>query len=1364
MANDMHTDTAQTDVLADASELLKQKNAPKGDVASDFKTAVYLCAATRHFSFEEVLSNRRLDLLSFMLSSVGFKGSTSNISIEQYLDVIQELIDDGALQYIGHSAGFVATGFARVCEGEVSCVNVRREPPLSAVELRFDDGEGNTYPLFSKFMIIPGDRVKVVVNTFINAAYVIKLVKMRSSLIGDVTGGNKKIFFREKGFSAYDIRVTKDEKDIKGGSLVVAEILARKAPNILVVRPTPVKGDRGMLDNFIIKALLEHGIPSAWPETVKSSIKSIPAVVKKDEIKGRVDLRDLPLVTIDGEDAKDFDDAVYCEMQGSKFHLYVAIADVSYYVRTGSAIDAEALERTTSVYFPYYVVPMLPEELSNGICSLNPGVDRLCMVCEMIVNTRGRIESYEFYPAVMNSHARLTYTEAWSMISEGKAISEENQKCVPWVKTLHKLYQALRKAREGRGAFEFESTEVNFLFDEKWRIKGMVPYERNDAHMLIEECMIAANVCAASFVKENGFQSLYRVHSRPTEEKLDRLRAILSKHGIDLAHGYEPTPLDFKDVSLQVSKLAEGVHQIISLQLLRSMSKATYSPDNIGHFGLALENYSHFTSPIRRYPDLQIHRVIKYILEKKQKREWGKIGSQQYSHDALVKLGNSCTEKEISAADAEYDVDNSLKCEYVRNFIGEAVDATVSTISSHGIFVTLNDFYIDGMLKDGCTINANDRSFVCYGGAVFHEGDQIKVRIGNVNSQARFIDLMPVESPRKSDAKFDINAAKEQLKSTASEGYRGSNDVKNAFLDDIGRFTRGVEPDNSNTVTRPHCDFSVAKSLNISEDESISNIENAKNSSRSAKGSKAAARTKPAQQATSEPADAQESKAAKGKSKAAAKAAPAKAEAAKDKAQDESVSSGTVITVKRKTGSSTARTKVIALDDSEKAQEKPARSRARKNDDDVDPLLIDTASRIDADLESAGQSRPSKKSGKSKAEKADKADSASPAKSGRSTASRSNAKSRQAEETVSEQEVALGGDTTVTVTRRSRAKAQTQADSMELVRADEVQLSPPSEPEAKPAAKKTAASKAASAKTPAKQAARSDAAAAEAEPEARPAAKKARSPAKPAAKAAAEAAEAEPEAKPAAKKTAAAKAPARTAAKPVAKTKAADTKAEPEGKPAAKKTAAAKAPAKSDAKPAAKSAAAAAAEAEPEAKPAAKKTAAAKAPARTAAKPVAKTKAADAEAEPEAKPAAKKTAATKAAATKAQASSTAKAKAAAAEAEPETKQAAKKSAATKAAAAKAPARSAARTKAADAEAEPEAKPAAKKTAAAKAPARSAAKPAAKTKSAAAEPEAKPAAKKPAAKKTAASAASAESQPLKKPAIRKSAKKTGASDK
>ena len=1324
MANDMHTDTAQTDVLADASELLKQKNAPKGDVASDFKTAVYLCAATRHFSFEEVLSNRRLDLLSFMLSSVGFKGSTSNISIEQYLDVIQELIDDGALQYIGHSAGFVATGFARVCEGEVSCVNVRREPPLSAVELRFDDGEGNTYPLFSKFMIIPGDRVKVVVNTFINAAYVIKLVKMRSSLIGDVTGGNKKIFFREKGFSAYDIRVTKDEKDIKGGSLVVAEILARKAPNILVVRPTPVKGDRGMLDNFIIKALLEHGIPSAWPETVKSSIKSIPAVVKKDEIKGRVDLRDLPLVTIDGEDAKDFDDAVYCEMQGSKFHLYVAIADVSYYVRTGSAIDAEALERTTSVYFPYYVVPMLPEELSNGICSLNPGVDRLCMVCEMIVNTRGRIESYEFYPAVMNSHARLTYTEAWSMISEGKAISEENQKCVPWVKTLHKLYQALRKAREGRGAFEFESTEVNFLFDEKWRIKGMVPYERNDAHMLIEECMIAANVCAASFVKENGFQSLYRVHSRPTEEKLDRLRAILSKHGIDLAHGYEPTPLDFKDVSLQVSKLAEGVHQIISLQLLRSMSKATYSPDNIGHFGLALENYSHFTSPIRRYPDLQIHRVIKYILEKKQKREWGKIGSQQYSHDALVKLGNSCTEKEISAADAEYDVDNSLKCEYVRNFIGEAVDATVSTISSHGIFVTLNDFYIDGMLKDGCTINANDRSFVCYGGAVFHEGDQIKVRIGNVNSQARFIDLMPVESPRKSDAKFDINAAKEQLKSTASEGYRGSNDVKNAFLDDIGRFTRGVEPDNSNTVTRPHCDFSVAKSLNISEDESISNIENAKNSSRSAKGSKAAARTKPAQQATSEPADAQESKAAKGKSKAAAKAAPAKAEAAKDEAQDESVSSGTVITVKRKTGSSTARTKVIALDDSEKAQEKPARSRARKNDDDVDPLLIDTASRIDADLESAGQSRPSKKSGKSKAEKADKADSAAPAKSGRSTASRSNAKSRQAEETVSEQEVALGGDTTVTVTRRSRAKAQTQADSMELVRADEVQLSPPSEPEAKPAAKKTAASKAASAKTPAKQAA----AAAEDEPEARPAAKKARSPAKPAAKAAAEAAEAEPEAK-----------------------------------PAAKKTAAAKTPAKSAAKPAAKSAAAAADEAEPEAKPAAKKTAAAKAPARTAAKPVAKTKAADTEAEPEAKPAAKKTAATKAAATKAQASSAAKAKAAAAEAEPETKPAAKKSAATKAATAKAPARSAAKpaakAKAVDAEAEPEAKPAAKKTATAKAPARSAAKPAAKTKSAAAEPEAKPAAKK-----TAASAASAESKPVKKPAIRKSAKKTGASDK
>ena len=1333
MANEMQTSTMLPQAGQVFAQLLEPKKAPKGDLQTDFKTALYLCAATKHYTFEEVLSQRKLDILSFMLSSVGFKGSTSNIGIEQYLDTIQELLDDGAIEYIGEGAGFVASAFKKVSQGKVSCArsNIYAPPGMQGSELRFTDEEGNVYPLFSKYLTIPGDVVKVVINTFLGAAYVVSFVKMRASLMGDMPENSEQIFFREKGFNAYDIRVTKDHT-ITPGSLVVAEIISRKSPNILIVKAQELKGDRGVLDNFIVKAILEHDIASAWPDTVKRSIKNIPKTVNHDELKGRVDLRNLPLVTIDGEDARDFDDAVYCTIEDNKYHLYVAIADVSYYVRTGSAIDAEALERTTSVYFPYFVVPMLPEELSNGICSLNPNVDRLCMVCDMIISKAGKIESYDFYPAVMNSHARLTYTEVHTMITEGKAIYPEHEQCLPWIDNLYKVYQALSKASDNRGVFKFESTEVHFLFDEHWKVKGMEPDETTEANQLIEECMIAANVCAATFVKENGFQTLYRIHDVPSEEKLDRLRAILSLHGIDLPNGYEPTPQDFRKVSDQVSKLPEGVHQVIALQLLRSMSKAQYSPDNIGHFGLALQNYSHFTSPIRRYPDLQIHRVIKYILEKKQKRDWGKIGSQQYSHDALVKLGTACTKNEIQAANAEYDVDNSLKCEYLKNFINEVVDGTVSAITDRGIFITLNDFFIDGMIKDIYTVDhGNIKGFSIGSRKVYHEGDQIKVRIAAVKSEARLIDLLPVVNPRKKDVSFDIQEAKAYLKQQASSDLKASNEIKTKFLDSISHFTRGVAADNDNTATRAHLDYSIKSSLNIEDDmEAInekpasskkadSSVPNAtKSSSKKAPAKKAAAKT-----ATKATAKAETKADAKAEAKASSKSAKETKEPSKA-IVSEDVSGGTVITVKRKSSSKgTKKTTVIAL-------ENDAKSKAKK--EEIDPLLIDTASRIDADLGSDNKIKSTKSA------KSDKTSAPKVTKSG-SKGSKSNAKSKQVlddEEVTPVDSGSLTDNLTLakevklakpqTKTAKSKAKSAPQVDEVK----DQADPKVAAKPAAKSTSKAKASAKAKEVDTKASKKVKAESPVEVKEAAAKTSAKKAstKAPAKAAPKSKAKAkaevepaveSKVEPKAEPA-------KAPAKSTAKKAAPAKAA-TKAAP-AKSATAATAKA-APAKATAtKSAAKTAAKSAATAEDKSKVEEVKEEVAKAPAKAAAKKTTKAPAkAAAKKEPAVaetpavvEPAAKAKAPAKATATKSAAKSASSAKTSAkAEVKEEAKAPAKapaKAAAKKATTAKKePAKSeVAEVKATKAKADPNAATKAKAEPKAKAPAKSTAKAATKS--------------------------------------------------
>ena len=981
--------------------LLKQPHAPKGDLGQDFKTALYLCAATKHFSFEEMVDKGSLSVLGYMLASVGFKGATTGLTIEDYERTLQELVQEGALEYIGAGAGFVAPGFKAEREGYVSCVtNKNYVFTNSTTELRFNDDSGQ-YPLYSKFVVIPGDDVKVVINTFLGIAYVTAITKMRTMLTGEVSS-NRQIFFREKGFLAYDVRVTKDGAPSKIGDLVVAEILARKSPNILVVRVREVVHDTGALNTFIVKAVLEHELPNVWPDAVKRSVKSIPDKVAAAERKGRVDLRQLPLVTIDGEDAKDFDDAVYCEKEGDKFHLYVAIADVSYYVRSGSAIDAEAHERTTSIYFPFYVIPMLPEELSNGICSLNPNVDRLCMVCEMVVNQNGAIETYQFYPAVMNSHARLTYTEAHQMIMTGKAIQEEHQQCVPWVKTLYELYQVLKHARDQRGVFEIESTEVHFLFDEKWEITGMEPDPRNEAHMLIEECMIAANVCAATFVKNMQYETLYRIHDRPNEQKLDKLRAILSRYGIDLGGGYKPSPMDFKKANDQIKKLDPAVQGVISLQMLRAMSKAKYSPDNIGHFGLALENYAHFTSPIRRYPDLQLHRVIKFILEKQEKRSWGKIGAQQYTHEALSALGIRCSEREIAADDAEFDVDNSLKCEYLKHFENEVVDGTVATVSDMGVFITLNDFYIDGLLSNDYLVkrNVGDQVFEVPGiKNIFHVGDQIKVRVSKVDSLNRFITLLPLVNAKKSDKEFDLEQRKAQLLEKSNRELRPDNTSKNEFFERIADISQGKTPEDKDQITRDQRDYSLGAKLDLG----------IKSPKKSKAKPEAKAETKAETPAATTPHD---------ELKARVKQAALEGKLSSESLDDDALAVAAV-------AAATAKLK--------------ASKKAKASKQGDDQLLVDTAARIDADL-STDTKRTSTKS-KAKADKAEKAETETP----KTKSKRSNAKAKQD---------ALSLETMVESTKPAKEVKVAKPKA----KTEEVKAETPAE-EAKPVTKKTATKK-----------------------------------------------------------------------------------------------------------------------------------------------------------------------------------------------------------------------------------------------------------------------------------------------------------------
>ena len=589
--------------------------------------------------------------------------------------------------------------------------------------------------------------------------------------------------------------VSPDDVRLRTDILVAADELAGALANQIVVVGLKAYGDEHSMPTGRVLEVLGNSddagmeieiavrkfdVPHVFSDRTEQQVAKLADTVSEAEWAGRVDLRDVPLVTIDGEDARDFDDAVYCEpvKTGRKitgYRLLVAIADVSHYVKDKTPLNEDALTRATSVYFPRRVVPMLPEKLSNGLCSLNPHVERLCMVADMMVDLDGQVTAYQFFEAVMHSAARLTYNQVWEFIDQGTGHINDNFKpLAPQIHSLYALYKTLLAAREKRGAMEFETVETYMVADENGKIKEILPRTRNDAHRLIEECMLAANVCAAEFIESSDRNCLYRNHEGPTPEKLEALRKSLALASIRMGGGDKPTPSDYAAVMRQVVGRPDA--QTLQTLMLRSMQQAVYAPDNLGHFGLAYPAYTHFTSPIRRYPDLLVHRTIKSILngqrytpmteqiplleDTRKKKPWPdealnqlekQKGKKDASHAVWVSLGDHASMCERRADEASRDVMAWLKCEYMKQFVGEVMPGKISSVTNFGAFVTLTDVYVDGLIhisELGSDYFEFDDAAMCLrgraSGAVYRLNDEVKVKIAGVDSDTRRVDFVLV--------------------------------------------------------------------------------------------------------------------------------------------------------------------------------------------------------------------------------------------------------------------------------------------------------------------------------------------------------------------------------------------------------------------------------------------------------------------------------------------------------------------------------------------------------------------------------------------------------------------------------------------
>lgn len=612
-----------------------------------------------------------------------------------------------------------------------------------------DDGSGDDLYLSARQMrgVMHGDRVLGRVVGIDHRG------KKEGQIVEVIERGTQQIvgrFLREGGL-AYVIPSDQRLQDIlipdlKGqkvsnGQIVCVDIIEQPSPRTQPVgRIVETLGDHMAPGMEVEIAIRNYSLPYIWPDKVSKEIESLPTEVQKKDIKDRQDLRHLAFVTIDGEDAKDFDDAVYCYLEKNIWHLYVAIADVSHYVKPNSALDSEALVRGNSVYFPGRVIPMLPTELSNHLCSLNPNKDRLVMVCEMRFNAQGKRLDYQFYPAVIHSKARMTYTNvAAILVKKDRKLSKQYHELLPHFQDLYSLYLIFRKNRTKRGAIDFETTETKIEFGKNKKIEQILPIFRNDAHMLIEEFMIAANTAAADYIEKNPLPGIFRIHDGPNADKLEELRAFLKEFGLQLGGKDKPESSHYANIIKKIKGRADA--RLIQTILLRSLSQAVYSPENIGHFGLAFEAYTHFTSPIRRYADLIVHRVIKQIVQKTKK--------SKYSEIDIKNIADQCSVTERRADEATRDAESWLKCEFMLEKVGLDFSGIVTGVTSFGVFVELNEIFVEGLVHvtslDNDYYHFDPVRHILVGertNKTYRIGDAIKVKVARVDLDEKHIDFV----------------------------------------------------------------------------------------------------------------------------------------------------------------------------------------------------------------------------------------------------------------------------------------------------------------------------------------------------------------------------------------------------------------------------------------------------------------------------------------------------------------------------------------------------------------------------------------------------------------------------------------------